>query len=154
MYNTLFDKKIFYFCLLLIIHLIYPYINSQTIVTFIDVGQGDSTLIKNASTSILIDTGGLYSRELAKDTTIPVLRSYGINKLDYLILTHGDFDHMGEAINLVENFKVEKVIFNCGEFNELEKDLIKILEQKKIKYYSCVYELNINNNKMKFVYLN
>ena len=144
-------KKIFYFCLLLIIHLIYPYINPQTIVTFIDVGQGDSTLIKSASTSILIDTGGLYSRELAKDTTIPALRSYGINKLDYLILTHGDFDHMGEAINLVENFKVSKVIFNCGTFNELEKDLIKFLEQKKIKYYSCIDELNIKNNKIHFL---
>ena len=33
---------------------------------------------------------------------------------------------MGEAINLVENFNVEQVIFNCGEFNELEKDLIKV----------------------------
>ena len=39
---------------------------------------------------------------------------------------HGDYDHMGDAINLVENFKVEKVIFNCGEFNELEQDLIKV----------------------------
>ena len=35
---------------------------------------------------------------------------------------------MGWAINLVENFRVEKVIFNCGEFNELEQDLIKTLE--------------------------
>ena len=61
---------------------------------------------------------------------------------------------MGDAINLVENFKVNKVIFNCGTFNELEKDLIEKLDQKKIKYYSCVDELNINNNKMKFVYLN
>ena len=32
---------------------------------------------------------------------------------------------MGDAINLVENFKVNKVIFNCGTFNELEKDLIE-----------------------------
>ena len=35
---------------------------------------------------------------------------------------HGDYNHMGEAINLVNNFKVEKVIFNCGEFNDLEKE--------------------------------
>ena len=42
-----------------------------------------------------------------------------------------------------ENFKVNKVIFNCGTFNELEKDLIEKLDQKKIKYYSCVDELNI-----------
>ena len=38
------------------------------------------------------------------------------------ISPHGDFDHMGEAINLVNYFKVEKVIFNCGEYNDLEKE--------------------------------
>ena len=38
---------------------------------------------------------------------------------------------MGETINLVENFKVEKVILNCGEFNELEQDLIKVLDKRK-----------------------
>ena len=64
---------------------------------------------------------------------------------------HGDKDHMGEAINLVENFKVEKVIFNCGEFNELEKDLIKVLDKKKIPYYSCIKELNIDDNKLYFL---
>ena len=58
---------------------------------------------------------------------------------------------MGEAINLVENFKVEKVIFNCGEFNDLEKDLIKVLDKKKIPYYSCIKELNIDNNKLYFL---
>ena len=41
-------------------------------------------------------------------------------RMHKLISPHGDFDHMGEAINLVNNFKVEKVIFNCGEFNDLE----------------------------------
>ena len=58
---------------------------------------------------------------------------------------------MEEAINLVENLKVEKVIFNCGEYNYLEKELIKVLDKKKIKYYSCINELNINNNKLYFL---
>ena len=58
---------------------------------------------------------------------------------------------MGEAINLVENFKVEKVIFNCGEFNELEQELIQVLDKKKIPYYSCIKELNIDNNKLYFL---
>jgi len=58
---------------------------------------------------------------------------------------------MGEAINLVENFKVEKVIFNCGEFNELEKELINVLEKKQIPYYSCIKELNIDDNKLYFL---
>ena len=58
---------------------------------------------------------------------------------------------MGEAINLVNNFKVEKVIFNCGEFNALETELIKVLDKKRIKYYSCIKELNINKNKLYFL---
>ena len=58
---------------------------------------------------------------------------------------------MGEAINLVNNFKVEKVIFNCGEFNDLENELIKVLDKKKIPYYSCIKQLNIDNNKLYFL---
>lgn len=64
---------------------------------------------------------------------------------------HGDYDHMGEAINLVNNFKIDKVIFNCGPYNDLEKELIKVLDKKKIKYYSCIKELNIDNNKLQFL---
>ena len=58
---------------------------------------------------------------------------------------------MGEAINLINNFKVDKVIFNCGEYNDLEKELIKVLDKKKIKYYSCIKELNVDNNKLYFL---
>ena len=58
---------------------------------------------------------------------------------------------MGEGINLVNNFKVEKVIFNCGPYNDLEQELIKVLDKKKIKYYSCIKELNIDNNKLYFL---
>ena len=58
---------------------------------------------------------------------------------------------MGEAINLVKNFKVEKVIFNCGKYNDLEKELIKVLDKKKISHYSCIKELNIDDNKLYFL---
>ena len=58
---------------------------------------------------------------------------------------------MGEAINLVNNFKVEKVIFNCGPYNDLEQELIEVLDKKKIPYYSCIKELNIDNNKLYFL---
>ena len=37
---------------------------------------------------------------------------------------------MGGAINLINNFKVDNVIFNCGEYQDLEKKLIKVLEKK------------------------
>ena len=92
-----------------------------------------------------------YDYNITNNRTIPYLKSKGIKKIDNLILTHGDYDHMGEAINIVNNFKVEKVIFNCGKFNDLEKELIKVLNKRKIKYYSCINELNIDNNKLYFL---
>jgi len=116
-----------------------------------DVGQGDCFLIHINNKNILIDTGGNYNRDLGNDIIIPTLKSFGIRKIDVLIVSHGDYDHMGEAINLVKNFKVEKVIFNCGRFNELEQNLIKVLEKKKISYYSCIKDLSIDNNKLYFL---
>ncbi|MBP3461144.1 MAG: DNA internalization-related competence protein ComEC/Rec2, partial [Bacilli bacterium] len=144
---------------LLLFHNNINYLNKNFNITMIDVGQGDSILIElpNNKCNILIDTGGIVSYDnkntysLASNTIIPYLKSIGVKKIDYLILTHGDYDHMGEAINLVNNFKVEKVIFNCGEYNDLEKELIKVLDKKKIKYYSCIKELNIDKNKLYFL---
>ena len=148
------------YLILLIILLVIEYnknfIFNNKLVISIDVNQGDSTLISNSNKNILIDTGGKVSFKKETSTItdtrlIPLFKSLGIRKLDYLILTHGDFDHMGEAINLVNNFKVEKVIFNCGPYNDLEKELIKVLDKKKIKYYSCIKELNIDKNKLYFL---
>ena len=160
-------QKKYYFIVLLVIilfiHTNYNNIFNNSGVTILDVGQGDSILLTLHNKYILIDTGGKvdYKKDkwmqrksnysLVNNTIIPYLKLSGVKKINYLILTHGDYDHMGEAINLVNNFKVEKVIFNCGEFNELETDLIKVLDQKKIPYYSCIKELNIDDNKLYFL---
>ena len=158
------NKKLILINILIIIFfIIKPYFNTNNYVYYLDVGQGDSILLvfpKNKA--ILIDTGGkiTYQKEEwqksskdynISDNTIKFLKSIGIRKLDYLILTHGDYDHMGEAINLVENFKVEKVIFNCGPYNDLENELIKVLDKKKISYYLYIKELNIDDNKLYFL---
>ena len=58
---------------------------------------------------------------------------------------------MREAINLVNNFKVDNVVFNCGEYNNLEKNLIMVLNKKNIKYYTCIRELRISKYKMQFL---
>ena len=149
--------------LLVLIHYTYPYLNNDLLIEMIDVGQGDSLLIASNSKTILLDTGGkiTYKQEtwqktnkessIVKNTTIPLLKSKGLRKIDFLIITHGDFDHMGEAINLINNFQVNKVIFNCGPYNYLEKNLIKVLKQKGISYYSCIDELDLEKYKLQFL---
>lgn len=147
--------------LIVFIDLMIPYLDSSLYVYYLDVGQGDSSLIitPHLKEVILIDTGGKLSfdtklegdKSYVSEGTLSLLRSLGINKIDYLILTHGDYDHMGDAIYLVNNIKINKVIFNCGEYNDLEKELMEVLEQEKINYYTCINELDINKNKIYFL---
>ena len=146
-------KKLLPLILIIIIHSNIKNISKITRITSLDVGQGDSTLLELNNKNVLIDTGGIVNNKtsLVLNKTIPYLKSLGIKKIDYAVLTHGDFDHMGEAINLVNNFKVENVIFNCGTYNDLEKELIKVLDKKKIKYYSCIKELSVDTNKLYFL---
>ena len=148
----LYNYKFIYILLMMVlIHYNYNDIFKSKYMLVLNVGQGDSILLHLNNNNILIDTGGRYNYNISENITIPVLKSLGIRSISYLITSHGDYDHMGEAITLVENFKVDKVIFNCGEFNDLETDLIKVLNKKKIPYYSCIKELNIDNNKLYFL---
>ena len=159
-------KSLLFVNILIILYLkLYNYFDKNIYIYFLDVGQGDSTLIltKNKK-SIVIDTGGKINFEkekwairnnnfsLCEDVLISFYKSIGIEKINYLILTHGDADHMGESICLVNNFDVEKVILNNGEYNNLELELINVLNEKGIPYYQNIKELVVED--IKFYSLN
>ena len=141
----------------LLIHYNQNYFRNYTTLTMLDVGQGDSTLIifPNNKGTFLIDTGGKVGSNFSyvKNTTIPYLKSLGIHQIDYLILTHGDYDHMGEAHVIIENYKVKNVIMNSGNNNYLEKELIKLLKKKNISYQQ-VSEYSLNYKGYVFNFIN
>ncbi|MCR4561709.1 MAG: DNA internalization-related competence protein ComEC/Rec2 [Bacilli bacterium] len=85
-------------------------------VTFINVGQGDAILIRDHLSSVLIDTGGVASFDVAEEVDIPFLRKKRIYKLDAIIASHGDFDHVGGVESLVKNYQVERLITKASEF--------------------------------------
>ena len=151
--NTILNKKIHGLVILSIILVIHININKfikDNYVITIDVKQGDSSLLYLDDKAILIDTGGLYN-QIVVEKTIIMLKSFGINKIDYLIITHGDYDHMGDSIYLVNNFKIDKVILNNDDYNELEKELIKVLDKKKIKYLKGLQEIKLDDYKLEFL---
>ena len=148
-------KYILFLALLIVFFINNNRITMFPVITYLDVGQGDSCLIRVFNKNVLIDTGGkTYNKKekwrqrkkeynIADNITIPYLKSVGVKKIDYLILTHGDFDHMGEASNLTKKFNVKKVIFNNDSYNELETSFIKILKKKEIKYYHNVEKIKL-----------
>lgn len=146
--------KYFYILIIMIfIHTNIKYFNQNNYLTMIDVGQGDSILLELKNKNILIDTGGnsFSDYNIAVNKLIPYFKSLGIKKIDYLILTHGDYDHLGEAVNLINNFKVDKVILNNDKFNDLETELINVLNDRNINYFKNVKQLSIFNNKLYFL---
>lgn len=85
-------------------------------VSFINVGQGDAILIRDGLTSVMIDTGGNLSFDMAKESLIPFLRKKRIYTLDYLIASHGDYDHIGAKDSLMANFPVKNFIDEASSF--------------------------------------
>ena len=137
-------KLLIIYFMVLLININIKYFIRDVSVTFLDVGQGDSSvIILPFGKTILIDTGGLYlsGYNISKNKTVPYLNSLGISKIDLLILTHGDYDHIGDAINLLNEIKVDEVLFNNDSFNDNENKIIKVLDKKNIKYSKNSWDL-------------
>ena len=133
------NKHYYLILILLIFHKTIPIYNSNLEVVMFDVGEADSMLISTPSkkVNILIDTG----RGIDINNIIIYLKSIGISKLNYLIITHGDEDHIGGALYLIDNFKVDNVILNKGDYTELEVELITHLKNKNIKYTNNINKI-------------
>ncbi len=110
---------------LLVLYVI-PIENSFTYqVTFINVGQGDSTLVRIKNHSYLIDTGGLTYNDIATNSLIPFLKKNRIYSLDAVFLTHNDFDHSGGFESLADHFDVKNV-YDYSNFNEFDSTIFKV----------------------------
>ena len=83
-----------------------PALNGSTQVHFVDVGQGDATLVVSGKEAMLVDTG---ERDQT-DTMVKYLQDRNIDSLKYLVITHPHTDHMGEAGDVISNISTEKII--------------------------------------------
>jgi len=100
-------------------------------VHFIDVGQGDSSLVICGEHAMLIDTG-----DDSKGTTVQnYIQKRGIKELDYLILTHPDKDHIGGAPVVITKFDIDQVFMsNYEKDTKIYQKVIQALDYKNLKY--------------------
>ena len=103
---------------------------------FIDVGQGDSCLIVTPhNKKILIDGGGSENSDfdVGKNILLPYLLDRGIKKLDYIMVSHFDTDHVEGLIYVMKEIKVKNVIISKQpENSENFEQFIQIAKNKKI----------------------
>lgn len=93
---------------------------------FLDVGQGDSTVIITPEHRVIVcDTGGLKNISISFKVLIPFLHSLGYDKIDILFLSHLDYDHVGGAADLLQNIKVENLILPFEKITENNESVYK-----------------------------
>ena len=99
-------------------------------VHFIDVGQGDATLIKADGHAMLIDAG-----ENEKGIVIQnYLQKQGVEQLDYLILSHTDSDHIGGADVIISKFPINRIFLS--DYKKDNKTYRDLMDSMKYKHYT------------------
>ena len=97
--------------------LYFRFVNPYANITFIDCGQGDSALIElpHGDGVMLVDAYNSYN----------YLKTKGLYKIDYLVLTHSDSDHIGDYIEIINNFNVKNILYPSFDdrFSELLMDI-------------------------------
>jgi competence protein ComEC len=124
-----------------------PYMNSSLDISFLNVGQGDSTVIQmpHEKGVILIDSGGLLrfeqenwknpqsAFEIGRNVVVPFLKGKGISKIDTFIWTHADSDHIEGAEEIIEEIHITEIHLTPGIFKEAAlSEALEAAKQKNI----------------------
>ena len=132
-----------------------PQNNGEFSVHYLDVGQGDAIFLYFPDgKTMLIDTGN--GEKQNDDYLAQFFKDFGVSKIDYLILTHPDSDHIGGALNVVENFEIGKAFIphilqpeNFASF----KNVKNLLEQKHVPMEISSMYKNIKGEEYSVVFL-
>jgi len=128
------------------------WLDRNAYVQFLDVGQGDSMLVRTGTGKhLLVDTGGTVSfrkpgdewrerrdpYEIGRKLIVPLLRERGVRRLDALVLTHLDADHVGGAEAVLRDVPVDAIIWNgTWKDNDLTERLFRAAEARGIPVYA------------------
>lgn len=122
--------------------------NKEMQVHFIDVGQGDSALVITPhGRAFMVDTGGVRegSYDIGSRVDVPYLLHYGVQKLDYIFLTHAHDDHAGGVKGILTKIPVGAIgighegagdylqAFGTGEIGKIKKLLVPLQEGSSIE---------------------
>ncbi len=110
--------------------------NPKMEIYFVDVGQGDcSIIVTPRGKNIIIDggEGNTDKYDYGKKVVLPYLLDRKITVIDYMIISHVDSDHVGGLFAILENLKVKKILLGVQPENSKQlDDLIKIAKKKSI----------------------
>ncbi len=117
----------------------------------IDVGEGNSILLKQGETEMLLDCG----RNSAGSTVVDFLKEKKVNDIEYLLITHSDSDHLGGCDNVLDSFKVHTVITNGVSSDTISYlDVMKRIDTETLITANAGNAWNIGTSTLRIVQSN
>lgn len=130
-------------CALIVIMLMLPYSGIGGIyrLSFIDVGQAEcALLVTPTNKTVMVDAGRSYGNDKGAQYTIaPYVLNNGNGVIDYLVLSHGDSDHIGEVESLAGLMKIRNIVYFCPENDDAMDDIIALAESCGIRLINMYY---------------
>lgn len=148
-------KEPIWILIFLMIIFIKPKINGIEI-NILDVGQGDSIVIKtNNNIVYTIDGGSSDIKNVGKYRIEPFLKANGIKQIDYMIITHTDNDHISGLLELLENkYNIKNLVLPyISEKDDKYIYMEELANKNSINIIYIKYKDIIKNNNLKFVCL-
>lgn len=101
----------------------------------LDIGQGTAVLIETANRSLLYDTGPIQGKkdDAGQRIILPYLRGRGIDRIDRMVISHSDSDHIGGATSLLKHIRFDLMMASLPKMNPL----IQNLQSRKIPALPC-----------------
>jgi competence protein ComEC len=100
------------------LHRMYP---GDLKVTCLDVGHGQAVVMQSPAGTFLFDAGSQYNRNIGQRVIIPFLRSRGISRVDGIIISHDDIDHINGIVEIVKNCEVGNIYASKAFVNKSRK---------------------------------
>lgn len=138
-YKILFAAGFSFFLFLVIFKILTPYFHRDLRITFLDVGQGECTLVElPRGKVVMIDGGGSYTQDfdVGERVVAPYLWHQWIRKIDLLIISYTAPDHIGGLPFILEHFAVKEVwdTSRKARGSRLYWEVKSLIRRKKIKY--------------------
>ncbi len=130
------NKKVFIIMLIFIFVLFSITSERGFSVDFLDIDNGDCAIIRDRGEVMLIDGGGIPFKKGVNQgikVLLPYLKYNGINKINNVIVTHSDFDHIYGIIEIIDKVKIDRIILS-DFYRGRDVYLMDILEEKALKH--------------------
>ncbi len=111
--------------------------------TLLDVGQGLAAVVQTHNHTLVYDTGPRYSSsfDTGSAVVVPFLNSIGIDKLEMLIIGHGDNDHMGGARSVIEGIEVKQIITSVPQKISWQRGAQRCVKGQQWQWDGVLFEI-------------